>query len=730
MANSIDFRADQVQTSKIIVTGSAPEKTLLIYSIDADGTPPNQGNIDPTVFNTSSIGSDVFFFVSGAVGGRGGTDPVIAVIGGDLHVSGNLTVDGTYPAGGGGTNYFTEIALNSIKTTGSVAMTFLSASTGAEVTGSLKVLGGITGSLSGTVAGNPFIVAGSNITANYNSLGQWEITSSGGGGGGINYFTEVALNSIATTGSVAMTLLSASTGARITGSITQGAGNTASGTDSFARGNTTVASGQYAFSEGYGGCLASGDYSHAQGYSTVASGQASHSEGIGGTASGLYSHNEGGYSQAQQAGSHSEGYYTNANAVYSHTEGANTVTTGPYSHAEGGYSTASGTAAHAEGNGTVASGNYSHSEGRSTTASGQYAHSEGDTTQANGLGSHAEGYLSVANGIVSHAEGVNTNAFGTGSLAAGLGTIASGAIDGVSPQTTVQAAFGKYNLGNNVESLFVIGDGLDGSNRHDVLRVNSGSVQVTGSLEVLGAITGSISGTVASNPFIVGGANITTNYNSLGQWEVTGSGGGFTAADLVALTQATNPELNDDSLAYVVIDPSGTPASRKTTLARMGALPDSYLDMVTLHQTIGIPSSGDYTIGVRFYPARASQKCTGIRVYWRGTSSVTLKLGLYEVGVGGILASGNVTTTTTPGIYTVTFGGAVALDPKKQYIASCYETSGSVFLSYAGNLTILAPPLRFRDYHITDSYYYDTGDINPTLPYVGYVVELEPLISG
>ena len=256
-----------------------------------------------------------------------------------------------------------------------------------------------------------------------------------------------------------------------------------------------------------------------------------------------------------------------------------------------------------------------------------------------------------------------------------------------------------------------------------------GTTQITGSL-IASRITGSLSGTVVGNPFIVAGSGITTNYNSLGQWEITGSGGGFTASQLVALTQATNTELNDDSLAYVVIDPSGTPISRKSTIARMGTLPESYLEMVGLHQTIGIPSSGNYTIGVRFYPARASQECTGVRVYWRGTSSVTLKLGLYEVGVAGILASGNVTTTTTPGIYTVTFGGAVALNPKKQYIASCYETSGSVFLSYVGNLTILAPPLRFRDYHITDSYYYEAGDINPTLPYVGYVVELEPLISG
>lgn len=47
------------------------------------------------------------------------------------------------------------------------------------VTASYGVFSQLTGSLSGTVTGNPFIVAGSSVTANYNSLGQWEITGSG-----------------------------------------------------------------------------------------------------------------------------------------------------------------------------------------------------------------------------------------------------------------------------------------------------------------------------------------------------------------------------------------------------------------------------------------------------------------------------------------------------------------------------------------------------------------------
>ena len=349
MANSIDFRADQVQTSKIIVTGSAPQKTLLIYGIDADGSPANQGNIDPTLFDTGSIGTDVFLFVSGTSGGRGGAIPNIVAFGGDLHISGNLTVDGTYPSGGGGgTNFFTEIALDQIQTTGSVAMTYLSSSTGGEITGS--------------------------------------------------------------------------------------------------------------FTNGQDGTL-------------VASGVDSHAEGQSTTASGISSHAEGGI--------------------------------------------------------TLASGDGSHSEGVFNWASGVGAHAEGTSTTASGSGAHSEGTQTVAYGDYSHAQGWGSETFGTGSFAAGLYTVASGAIDGASPPTTTQAAFGKYNLRDNVDSLFVVGDGLDDSNRNDVLRVNSGSVQVTGSL-IAPTITGSIQYVDDANtiPFIINGPNITVNYNSLGQWAITSSGGG------------------------------------------------------------------------------------------------------------------------------------------------------------------------------------------------------------
>jgi hypothetical protein len=53
-------------------------------------------------YTVDSVGTDTFFFASGSIGGKDGASPGVAVFGGDLHVSGNLTVDGTTPGGGGG----------------------------------------------------------------------------------------------------------------------------------------------------------------------------------------------------------------------------------------------------------------------------------------------------------------------------------------------------------------------------------------------------------------------------------------------------------------------------------------------------------------------------------------------------------------------------------------------------------------------------------------------------
>ena len=130
-------------------------------------------------------------------------------------------------------------------------------------------------------------------------------------------------------------------------------------------------------------------------------------------------------------------------------------------------------------------------QGSGAVASGIYSHAEGENTIANGNSSHAEGYYTTASADYSHAEGYNTIASGNYSHAEGIGTIASG-----SGQTVV----GTYNIGNS-SSLFIIGNGASNASRSDIFLVNTGSVIVSGNLNVTGAIKGGYA-TYSSNTSI------------------------------------------------------------------------------------------------------------------------------------------------------------------------------------------------------------------------------------
>jgi hypothetical protein len=93
---TFDYRASQLRTSKIIASGSTGTGAkLLLYPIDSQGTPLNQGNISAALFGTGSIGNDVFLFVSGAIGSINGSSNGASVFGGDVYVSGNLKSAGT-----------------------------------------------------------------------------------------------------------------------------------------------------------------------------------------------------------------------------------------------------------------------------------------------------------------------------------------------------------------------------------------------------------------------------------------------------------------------------------------------------------------------------------------------------------------------------------------------------------------------------------------------------------
>jgi hypothetical protein len=124
--------------------------------------------------------------------------------------------------------------------------------------------------------------------------------------------------------------------------------------------------------------------------------------------------------------------------------------------------------------GNIATGERSHAEGSITKAIGNYSHAEGDFTQAKGDYSHAEGQETIASGSYSHAEGYGTIALGDR-----------------------QHVTGQYNFVSPVQSAFIVGNGTDNNNRSNLIYAHDSTVEITGSLEVNGGITGSLQGTAS-----------------------------------------------------------------------------------------------------------------------------------------------------------------------------------------------------------------------------------------
>jgi len=149
-------------------------------------------------------------------------------------------------------------------------------------------------------------ILGQEINALTAATASFALAVAGGGGGAAFPFT----GSARITGSLG-----------VTGSLSNGSGNIASGIFSHAEGQYTIASGSYSHAEGYS-TTAKGLNSHAEGNQTFASGGYSHAEGFFATATGYASHAEGGgFSQYYGANIASTTPPVEARGAYSHVEG-------------------------------------------------------------------------------------------------------------------------------------------------------------------------------------------------------------------------------------------------------------------------------------------------------------------------------------------------------------------------------------------------------------------------
>ena len=333
---SKDFRASQIETSKIIASGnmstvrdgtSDPVAQNLGIAIYSGSVATNrEGGVPAKMFD--DVGSDVFLFISGSkitTNEDARSRREVSLFGGDVVISGTL---------------FAERQV--IEVDGVVDGDMI-------VTGSLLV--------------EPDIDSEDAVV--FRKADSSDI-----------FVLNTSDSIIEITGS-----LSQGQGAQSTGVYSHAEGRNTRATDwaTHAEGYNTEASQLYSHAEGVG-TTASGIGAHAEGEDTTASEQGSHAEGYGTTASGFWSHAEGWTTTAPGQGSHSEGYRTSAESQYSHAEGRQTNTIyGEYSHAEGYL--------------TTASGDYSHTQGYLTKTSKEslYTHAAGIGTLASGSGQFVVG---------------------------------------------------------------------------------------------------------------------------------------------------------------------------------------------------------------------------------------------------------------------------------------------------------------------------------------------------
>lgn len=354
-----------------------------------------------------------------------------------------VLTDATAPSSASSWQSLISNTSSSIATSASYAVTSSYA-----LSGNGSFTGSFTGSFIGDGAGLTNIPASGITGLNLSQIASGSATASISPSSGLRINTDTTITGSLSNGSgnQATGLYSHAEGqysiADSQAAHAEGNRTVALGFGSHAEGNRTSASANYAHAEG-DRTIATGDSSHAEGYFTTATGQRSHAEGHYTSATGLSSHAEGDSTLASGSYSHAEGYQTVSKGQYSHAEGFFTIASGSYSHAEGGTTLSQGAYSHAEGASTIASGSWSHAEGYLTIAIGAYGHAEGSVTLASGQYSHAEGYNSKARGESSHAEGSYGEAIGKWSHAEGDSATAEGQASHAEGQYTI--ASGSYS---------------------------------------------------------------------------------------------------------------------------------------------------------------------------------------------------------------------------------------------------------------------------------------------
>lgn len=165
-------------------------------------------------------------------------------------------------------------------------------------------------------------------------------------------------------------------------------------------------------------------------------------------------------------------------------------------------------------------------------------------------------------------------------------------------------------------------------------------------------------------------------------WSSAGGGGGG-AISVTDGTTTVNPATSISLTGAVVTSPGGGVAA--IAISAGGTIrPFSPYDWSIINAS-GLPASlsGNYTVGMRFYPTRQI-KITGIRFYWpAGGHTVTVKL--WSTTDGSAVASQTVVTSGA-GEYTGVFSSAYTVPANRvndEFYVSIYDAAGGVYVKSA-----------------------------------------------
>ena len=312
---------------------------------------------------------------------------------------------------------------------------------------------------------------------------------------------------------------------------------------------------------------------------------------------------------------------------YSHTEGNTTIALGPYSHAEGLNTQAIGNYSHAEGSNTITYGTSSHAEGLGTIANSHYQHAQGLYNATSSI----EGAFMLGNGVD---DSTRSNLI----FAAGTQVEITGSLNvtqGITGDLTGTAS--NVAITNDADTRIVTANGNGTLNGEGNLTFNGSLLNVAGNILVTGSAaigTGSLG--PYENTLTLGARDTGSEGGQLG---FNAPGGTYTSASFIDLYQnklrilkGTNATSTGEVASWNMHNlqmslPAYTASSSFAGTATAGLAVNSNGDVITiphLYRRVNVVDSSTVSgstlqlLYSQLIPANTFAAGDIVRVSWRG----------------------------------------------------------------------------------------------------------------